>query len=55
MICKRNSDGKYFNYSFINDAIVKVENPHAVDDTTFVNYPEWCRDYLVIDKWRSLT
>ena len=55
MICKRHSDNKYFNYTFINDAVVKVENPHSVDDTTFVNYPDWCKEYVVIDKWSSLT
>lgn len=53
MICKNLETGKYFNYQFIQDKeLVKIGDNN--DYKIFIPYKDWCKDYLIIDKWRDL-
>ena len=54
MICKNLKTGKYFNYSFACN-INKVELNDGKDHKWLVSYEEWCKNYLIIDKWRNLS
>ena len=54
MICKRLSDNKYFNYSFLNETVVKLVDPELPEDFKYVEYQDWYKEYLVINKWSSL-
>ena len=54
MICKNLSNEKYFNYSFVC-GIGKVELNDGKGNRWIVSYKEWCRNYLIIDKWRDLS
>ena len=55
MICKRTSDDKCFNYRFINDAVIELSIPRQPEETTYVLYENWRKNYFVIDKWNILT
>lgn len=56
MICKNISTGFLYNYSFVKNGMVLLENPHLKDYPVSmkVNYEDWCMDYYIIDKWNSL-
>lgn len=56
MICKCINNGFLYNYSFVDDGMVYLENPNLKDypQSLKVKYEDWCMDYLIIDKWRSL-
>lgn len=56
MICKCIESGFLYNYSFIDGGKVLLENPHLKDYpmSLEVNYEDWCMDYYVVDKWKSL-
>ncbi len=51
MICKNFSTGIRYNYSFVDNGEVKLEN---LNETFRVKYEDWCQDYLIIDKWNDL-
>lgn len=51
MICKRLSDGKYFNYAFINDVVVQIDNPNYPIERANVYYKDWLDNYIIINKW----
>ena len=51
MICKRISDNMYFNYRFINDAIVQIDNPNYPIERANVYYKDWLDNYIIINKW----
>ena len=51
MICKRLSDGKYFNYAFINDVVVQIDNPNYPIERANVYYKNWLDNYIIINKW----
>ena len=51
MICKRLSDGKYFNYRFINDVVVQIDNPNYPIERANVYYKDWLDNYIIINKW----
>jgi len=51
MICKNLTTKEEFNYSFIPEGMVKLENPVK---TIEVKYEDWCQDYLITDKWNNL-
>lgn len=53
MICKSLKTNKYFNYSF-NGPFKNVELNDGMDNKFMIHYKEWCKDYLIIDKWRNL-
>ena len=53
MICKQIETGKYFNYRFLNNKEVEID-----DSDGFIKkltYESWLNDYFIIDKWRYLT
>ena len=56
MICKNINTGFLYNYSFIENGMVLLENPQLKDYpiSMTVKYEDWCNDYYVIDKWNSL-
>ena len=54
MICKRILDNRYFNYSFINENIVEVYDPYKPQDTEKLLYENWLKNYIIIDKWRTI-
>lgn len=56
MICKCINTGFLYNYSFVDNGMVYLENPNLKDypQSLKVKYEDWCMDYLIIDKWRSL-
>ena len=51
MICKRLSDGKYFNYTFINDVVVQIDNPNYPIERANVYYKDWLDNYTIVNKW----
>ena len=51
MICKRLSDGKYFNYQFINDVVVQIDNPNYPIERANVYYKDWLDNYIIVNKW----
>ena len=51
MICKRLSDGKYFNHQFINDVVVQIDNPNYPIERANVYYKDWLDNYIIINKW----
>lgn len=51
MICKNLKTNIQYNYRFIEDGKVELENQYNVFS---VLYEDWCMDYLVIDKWNDL-
>jgi len=53
MICKSLKTGKYFNYSF-NYPFKNVELNDGINNQFMIPYKEWCKDYIIIDKWRNL-
>ena len=53
MICKNLKTGKYYNYQFIQGKeLVKIDDNDSYK--IFIPYKEWCKNYLIIDKWRNL-
>ena len=53
MICKSLKTGKYFNYSFVCP-FKNVELNDGINNKFMISYTDWCKDYLIIDKWRHL-
>ena len=53
MICKNLKTGKYFNYKFTKSAGL-IELDDTQNPKLFIHYTDWCKDYLIIDKWRNL-
>lgn len=51
MICRNLNTKEDFNYTFIGNNIVKLENQN---NTLFVNYEDWIIEYYIIDKWDSI-
>jgi hypothetical protein len=51
MICKRISDNMYFNYRFINDAVVQIDNPNYPIERANVYYKDWLDNYIIVNKW----
>lgn len=53
MICKSLKTSKYYNYSFACP-FKNVELNDGLDNKFMIPYKDWCKDYLIIDKWRDL-
>ena len=51
MICKKINSDQLYNYKFIEDGKVELENQYEVFSIT---YEEWCMGFYVIDKWNSI-
>lgn len=51
MICKDCKTGIPYNYSFVEDGKILLENK---DETKEVDYEIWVDDYYVYDKFGSL-
>lgn len=51
MICRNILTKVDYNYKFIDKETVELSN---VDKTEIINYKDWCKDYLIIDKWRTI-
>ena len=51
MICRSWETRKDYNYKFVEDGKVELENEH---DIFTVTYEDWCNEYYIIDKWNSL-
>ena len=52
MICKNLSTNVKYNYQMPNPDKVKLWNPTT--RPFYISYDEWCKDYLIIDKWLTL-
>ena len=53
MVCKNLSNNKYFNYSFVCPRD-KVELNDGKGNRWLISNKDWCKNYLIIDKWRDL-
>lgn len=53
MICKNIISEDLYNYKFIEDGLVELNNPDMFEPK-YVKYEDWCMDYYVVDKWKSL-
>jgi len=54
MICARLDDknATRYNYNFIPESDkVEVSNKDFYD---VISYDDWCREYYIVDKWRSV-
>ena len=51
MICRNLSTDEHYNYRFIEDGKVELENEFNIFS---INYEDWCLNYLVVNKWKSL-
>ena len=51
MICRHHLTKEDYNYTFINDRLVKLDNHIKSFE---VKYEDWLEDYYVINKWESL-
>ena len=51
MICKHLITKEEYNYRFVEDGKVELENKYNIFT---VLYEDWCQDFLVIDKWNTL-
>lgn len=51
MICRSWTTKEDYNYKFIEDGKVELENQHNIFS---VLYEDWCNEYYVIDKWKTL-
>ena len=51
MICKNFTSNERYNYSFVENGEVLLEN---LNESFRVKYEDWCQDYLILDKWNSL-
>lgn len=51
MICRSWETQKDYNYKFVEDGKVELENEY---DIFTVLYEDWVNEYYIIDKWNSL-
>lgn len=51
MICRSWETKKDYNYKFIEDNKLELEND---EDIFTVSYEDWLNEYYIIDKWNSL-
>ena len=51
MICRNLSTDEHYNYRFIEDGKVELENEFNIFS---INYEDWCLNYLVVNKWKNL-
>lgn len=55
MICKNIVTNIKFNYEFSdNNDFVIVFNPYIENSYHRIPYDEWCKTYLVLDKWNFI-
>ena len=51
MICRNLTTKEDYNYRFVDDGKVELENQY---DIFTILYEDWCNDYYVVNKWNSL-
>ena len=51
MICRNCLTNEDYNYTFINDGLVKLDNHIKSFE---IKYEDWVNEYDVINKWESL-
>lgn len=51
MICKKTLQDKIYNYSFVENGLVKLDNH---EEEIVIPYEEWKENYYVVDKWSKI-
>ena len=51
MICANNKTNVLYNYSFINDNELRLENSN---EKFIINYEKWLNEYYIKDKFSKL-